>query len=136
MKDLVEAVTWFRKAVESDHPGSQYMLAMCHLNGDGGVPYDIAKSESLLLRAAQQGHLDAMYELGIVYRGDHDRSESKAVQRLRDLVGEHSSSPRIDKYTDLNKSESWFRLGASHGHSGCQYECGMLSRQNKASADA
>lgn len=129
-KDLCEAMRWLGKAAVKGHSGSQYMLAVCVLNGDGGLEQDIPEAVRLLKLAANQEHVDAMFELGNVYRGDHNRTKAKAVLRLRELVKEHGDvTSKCDGYMDLEESEKWYQLGASLGHGGCLYESGVLSRK-------
>jgi TPR repeat protein len=51
---------------------AQYELANCYYNGEGGVKTDINKAFKWFKRAAKQGHVDAMYDMGRFYEYDED----------------------------------------------------------------
>ena len=53
-KDQVEAVKWYRKAVEQNYALAQTNLGICYYNGDG-VSKDQVEAYKWLLLAARQG---------------------------------------------------------------------------------
>ena len=132
-KDLTRAALWFEKAAATGHAGSQYMLAMCYLSIDGSLAHSSGEIERLLLLAAKQDHVDAMYELGLLFRGDYKLGISKTALRLRGLVGDRiDPSVRLLERTagDLEKSKKWFNQGAAAGHPPCLYESGVLCQED------
>jgi hypothetical protein len=54
-----EAVTWYRKAAEQGSAAGELGLGIMHAKGEG-VPIDLAKAHSHVLKAAQQNHVPAM----------------------------------------------------------------------------
>jgi hypothetical protein len=57
-KDPVEAMTWFRKAAEQNHPAAQYNLAVGYEQGDGVAKYEVEAYKWYRL-AARQGYSKA-----------------------------------------------------------------------------
>jgi TPR repeat protein len=52
-KNPVEAVRWFRKAAEKNHPAAQSNLGVCYERGDGVAKYEVEAYKWDLLAAAQ-----------------------------------------------------------------------------------
>lgn len=68
--DTDKAIVYYKKAVENDHAKSQYRLGRLLLDGLFGAPKDEKLAINLFERAAQQGYLAAMEDLGIcAYQG-------------------------------------------------------------------
>lgn len=108
------------------------MLAICYLNIDGGIARNCGEVERLLLLAANQDHVDAMYELGLLFRGHYKTGVSKTALRLRGMVGDVAdSSLHVSEANmlDVEQSQKWFKRGATVGHAPCQYECGLLCQE-------
>ena len=66
--DLQKSAEWLAKAVQQNHSGAQFHLALAYRNGDG-VSKDNKKSMELCHKAAQQGHDYAQFILGLYYSG-------------------------------------------------------------------
>ena len=68
--DTNKAIEYYKLAAENDYPKSQYHLGRLLIDGLFGAPKDEKMAISLLERAAQQGNLNAMEDLGIcAYEG-------------------------------------------------------------------
>jgi TPR repeat protein len=107
-----QAITWLKKSADRDDPESLYMLAGFYCDGRGVAP-DRNKSVALFERAAQQGHEDAMLELGIMC----------------------GSSEFPDLQQDSAKAERYFRQAASHGFQEANYYLGtMLASKGRTQA--
>ncbi|MCL2890837.1 MAG: sel1 repeat family protein, partial [Methanomassiliicoccaceae archaeon] len=61
-----DAFSYYRREADAGHPGSMYMLARCYYYGVGVQP-DISAACRLYEKAAGMGHIDAMYELALMY---------------------------------------------------------------------
>ena len=85
-----EAVTWFRKAADQNHPGAQAMLGSAYERGFG-VQQSYSEAAKWYRKAAEQGHEGAMNNLGNFYR------DGQGVPKNRD------------------EAIKWYRLGAEHG---------------------
>ena len=57
-QDVVEAVTWFRKAAEQDHAEAQFTLGAVYAEG-AGVAQDDVEAVTWYRQAAEQGHAEA-----------------------------------------------------------------------------
>jgi hypothetical protein len=73
-RDLANAATWYRKAAEQGHVGSQYRLAVMYDEGTG-LPRDTGKAAKWYHRAAKQGHGPAQNAIGTMY------AEGRGVSR-------------------------------------------------------
>jgi hypothetical protein len=62
----VEAVKWYRKAVDQGLARAQFNLGVCYYLGDG-VPEDVVEAVKLFRKAAEQGDAYAQFELGAFY---------------------------------------------------------------------
>src|SRR6185437_10666787 len=71
--DPVEAARWYRKAADQGLATAQFNYAMRLLHGDGiqnnhGIETNDAHAVEWLTRAAAQGHIEAIGELGTLFR--------------------------------------------------------------------
>ena len=66
-RDTVEAVQWLEAASEQGYAPAQYSLAMAHINGVV-AGFDLPKGLELLQQAADQGHPEALRQLGRLYQ--------------------------------------------------------------------
>ena len=82
---------------------AQFNLGLCYHNGDG-VEKDDEKAVEWYTKAAEQGHPDAQYTLGMVY--GYPWSYEGVVQ-------------------DFKKAVEWFALAAEQGHSEAQFILGL-----------
>lgn len=82
-QDIDKAIEYYKIAVEQDHPKAQYNLGRLLIEGLFGAPKDEKLAIDLLERAAQQGNLDAMEDLGIcAYEGKGMPVDMKRARML------------------------------------------------------
>jgi TPR repeat protein len=65
-QDYAEALRWFRKAAEQDHPQAQSWIGVIYYEGRG-VPQDHAEAAKWFAKAAEQGVPTAQNNLGFMY---------------------------------------------------------------------
>lgn len=103
-----KAIQWYKKAVVADGNREALLdLGLCYLKGEG-VPKDIDKGFFLMQRSANQGNMQAQYNMGVIYR----------------------MSGSAD---DMEKALYWYRLSANQGYEEAvdflnQYENGNMNR--------
>jgi TPR repeat protein len=66
VKDIGEAVKWYRKAAEQNYTPAQSNLGWCYDNGQG-VAKDYVEAVKWYRQAAEQGHPEAQFNLGCCY---------------------------------------------------------------------
>jgi TPR repeat protein len=78
-QDVAAAAEWFRKAIENGSNDAAYALGMLHYEGDYPhlVPKDTKEGLRWLTSAAEQGHIDAQTQLGLIFEkmGSDSRAE-------------------------------------------------------------
>jgi uncharacterized protein len=99
--DLAAAKSWFQKAADKNHPGSQFSLAMMLLD-NSFAENDPEAAAVLLEKAATGGNVQAQYNLGLVY------------------AGRYGTAP------DWKKAALWFRKAADQNDPEAQYNLGLL----------
>ena len=62
--NAVEAVKWYHKAAQADHPGALFQLGECYEQGLLGVAVDPERANSYYRRAAELGDEEAQAKLG------------------------------------------------------------------------
>jgi len=120
----------------------QYELGIILLEGRRGEDKNSEKAEQLLLKAAESGYADAMYELGIMSKRAGNRED--AVKWFKSAADQNHAASQFelgyfcatdagelytkefdvtkqkrDEYTQNDKSresEKWYRLAAENGH--------------------
>ena len=129
-RDNAEALRWFRMAAEQGHAEAQLSLGIVYSNGAGlldvlegrlerllwlarygglpeGIPEDPAEAMHWFRMAADQGHVDAEYILGIMYANAYGVTEDDA------------------------EAARWFRMAADQGHASAQYQSRSHVRQRE-----
>jgi TPR repeat protein len=99
------AIEIFKPLAAQGDAKAQYRLGMMYYNGQG-VPEDEKLAVTWLMRAAKQGNVDAMFELGNAY-----------------LVGSQSSKLVEDPDRE---AAIWFHEAARAGNMNAQYYLGLL----------
>ena len=85
-KNVLESVTWTRKAADAGHAGAQCQMGLFYMNGLG-VDRDEDKAIEWLKKAAAQNHAQAQYNLGIYYAKFSDREARRlALKWLKEAV--------------------------------------------------
>jgi TPR repeat protein len=79
-KNAVEAVKWFRLAVEQDHAASKFNLGACYYNGEG-VNQDKIEGYKWISLSAAQGHAPAIKTLAVI-ESEMTPTEIAEAQRL------------------------------------------------------
>lgn len=110
--DWVKGIEYLNRAVDAGDPEALYMLAGFYCDGRG-VPPSRRKSLELFERAANQGHVEAMLELGIM-------SNSEEFPDLK---------------RDWNKSKKWFRDAAGWNLQEANFYAGSIMA-SRGSTDA
>jgi TPR repeat protein len=100
LKDLAEAVKWYRKSANQGLAVAQYNLGDCYLLGDG-VAKDSAEAIKWYSKAAEQGDELAQFNLGWLYYNGYSVSQ------------------------DLSKAVMWYRKSANQGFAKAQLYLGL-----------
>ncbi|KAG0299114.1 hypothetical protein BGZ97_003871 [Linnemannia gamsii] len=66
-QDYAQAMTWYLKAANLGHVGSQHNVGFFHDNGIG-VRQDYAQAMVWCLNTAEQGHPNSQYNIGTLYQ--------------------------------------------------------------------
>jgi Cu/Ag efflux protein CusF len=79
------AAYWFGLAAAQNHRAAQYALGGMYLEGEGGLPKDLAKGTDLLIKSANQGYSKAQLAVGIAYEFGEGvpRDRAKAIALIR-----------------------------------------------------
>jgi TPR repeat protein len=85
-----EAMTWFHKAADQNHPGAQAMLGSAYERGVG-IHQSYSEAAKWYRKAAERGHEGAMNNLGNFYR------DGQGVPK------------------NIDEAIEWYRLAAEHG---------------------
>jgi uncharacterized protein len=94
-----EAIKWFERAAQQNHPDAALNLGLLYKNGRG-VLQDFTIAGQWFEKAARQRHPEAEYHLGTLYK-----------------VGEGVKH-------DMKQAYAWYNLAAAHG-----YEPALTARQ-------
>jgi TPR repeat protein len=100
-KDRKQAVRFLKQAAANKYPYAEYDLAVCYELGQGGLPKDPKAAFLWYRRAAEDGDVDAMTEVGRCYY--HGLGTKK----------------------DFAKSFAWYGRAADLGASDAQYALGV-----------
>lgn len=114
---------------EAGNPRAQFLISEMYYFGRSGFPKDWDKTFAWLQRAAQQGYLPAVTNLGFKYiqgRGvRQDKARGIALVRRAALAGRVESQQAMGIFyyigymdaaeQDIDEAEKWFRMGAEQG---------------------
>ena len=95
-RDLKQAVVWYKKAAAKHDPDALFRLAMVYRDGEGNEPVDHPKMFELVMAAAEQGHLEAQYQLGYCYENG------------------------IGVPINVDRAKFWYAKAAERGHGGAR----------------
>ena len=133
--NYAEALIWYRKAADQDHPVGQSNIANMYREGRG-VEKNNSEAAKWYLRSAEQGHVTAQYNLGVLYvTGEGVRQDYReAVYWYRKAADQgHAEAQnalgfRYENGQGVAKDESeavrWYRLAADQGNMYAQYNLG------------
>ena len=103
-KNLDEALAWFRKAADSEHPTAMFNLGVAYWEGRG-LSQSFAQAVDWWERAAESGDVASQYNLGLAYyRG-------KGAQK------------------DLDQARNWLTQAAEKGHADAQRVLGIIDKK-------
>ena len=113
--------------VENDIPEALHLLAHAYFNGTDGMEKSYDQGVRMLERAAQMGHVQAMFILGdYMYDGMLlPVAQKKATQFLTDAAdrGYARAQTKLGKWlmsTDPDSAAHWFGLAAAQGYTDAQ----------------
>ena len=98
---FVEALRKYNDLLEGGDAQTQFSLGSMFFTGSDGVPENQALAVTWWRRAAEQGHADAQFNLGVVYSNGNGVPQDDA------------------------ESVTWYRLAAEQGHADAQNQLGM-----------
>ena len=77
LKNIDEAMAWYKKAAENGNADAQWKLGGSYFAGAFGVKKDLEKAESWLRKSAEQGHAGGQCGLGGCYFAKNDWVNAK-----------------------------------------------------------
>lgn len=137
-REYVEAVKWYRKAVEQGYARAQANLGVCYYFGRG-VDKDQAEAVKWFRKAAEQGFGAAQYKLGICYEnGEGTAKDDKEAVRWYRKAAEQGNMwgafYLADCYAhgrgvpkDKTQALKWFQAADEHGHPRAKEQIKQLS---------
>ena len=124
--DPAEAARHFLEAAQRGHSDAQFAYATCLQQGRG-VDADLFGAHAWMVRAAEQGHLEALEMLASSLQTAHpgfawrcwERAARAGSTEGQYRLGELALSGHIDSVDGLTAAD-WFRLAAEGGHAEAQ----------------
>ncbi len=106
--DEMAAMSWYRSAIDEGNIKAHYKIAKILISGlkdtgDNELPEELKEAESLLRVAANEGEMEAQYEIGLFFQTN-----------LRGIT------------KDYLESERWLSAAAEQGHLSAQNSLGYL----------
>lgn len=100
-EDRVQAVFWWEKAANGGIPNAKTNLGVCYRDGIA-VEKNLNKARNLFIEAAAENHLQAQYQLGLLFESEGNRERAlywlekaasagheKARKHFEQLTGTH-----------------------------------------------
>lgn len=100
--DQQKAATWWGRAADSGQADAQFDLALLYFRGGAKVAKDSAKAVGLFQLAAEQGHGQAQYSLGVM----------------------HAAGRGVEQ--DYDAALLWFKRAAAQGVAKAQFNLGVF----------
>ncbi|KAF9969023.1 hypothetical protein BGZ73_008818 [Actinomortierella ambigua] len=133
---------WSSKAVNENHPTTQFNLGMTYAEGRG-VERDDAEAVRWFTKAAEQGHPDAQFRLGLMYKNGRGVAQSD-VQAVKwfteganqgDPDSQFSLGTMYEKGRGVKKSDveavKWFYKAALQEHPASQFNLGIMFKTGR-----
>jgi TPR repeat protein len=95
VRNLEEAVRWYRRSAEQGDRYAQYNFAIMLLKGQG-APQDAEQAFRWCCEAAEQGLAEAQLQLGDLYREGHGVGADPAIARAWYQKAAEQGTPRPD----------------------------------------
>lgn len=102
-RDMARALGLYRLSAVAGYARGQFHLARCHAHGLGGLSVDWGRAYTLYCKAARQGHVPSICNVGVCY---HNGSGV-----VRDVV------KAVDQYREAALKEyprAWYNLGVCY----------------------
>lgn len=130
-----------RSKNQQEDSNAQYKLGLKYYCGQG-VPKNNLEAMKYFKKAAEQGHVDAQYQLGKMYEYDveipaeQEAMESRGVYTINEDSGMENSQNAKNFLVAMGKlmrdfhqnqaaAVKWYKKAASQGHADAQYKVGM-----------
>lgn len=135
-----KSAKWYRKAAEQGHVKAQFSLGIYYHHYAGFNSFlrsflspigFLAKSDrneavKWFRKVAEQGHVEAQYELGCCYEESADSYNSCFANSLA-----KRQADELAKVRDNAEAVNWYRKAAEHGHAKAQYRLGCRYRDGR-----
>jgi TPR repeat protein len=142
-RDREKSAKWFRKAAEQGHVEAQFHLGIYYHHYAGFNSFlrsflspigFLAKSDrneavKWFRKVAEQGHVEALYELGCCYEESADSYNPSFANSLA-----KRQADELAKTRDEAEAANWYRKAAEHGHAKAQYRLGCRYRDGRGVA--
>jgi TPR repeat protein/DNA-binding response OmpR family regulator len=102
--------------VEMWFQNGEQCYVSCGSGGGGGWPENYAEALNWYRRAAEQGHVEAQFSVGLCYALGKGVSQDHAEARARYWNASDQ---------DLTEAVKWFRTAAEQGHAEAQFNLGL-----------
>jgi TPR repeat protein len=110
------------KRVEVNDAGAMSALADCYYNGKLGLLRDQKKGRELLTRAADLGHSQAHFNLGVYYHDRGDLKKQKFYHEAAAMAGHEVARNNLGTMEaqsgNMERAVKHFKIAASAGHHG------------------
>ncbi len=139
-KNLSKALKWFTLAAENGDANAQFMLASLYQKDKKPK-----EARNLYYRSAQQGHVGAQYNLGLMHHrgwgGDINYEEARkwftpaaenGDANAQFMLGYIYHQGRGVKQ-DFQQARKWYTLAANQGHVHAQNNLGMMNKDGHGS---
>lgn len=136
-KNLKKAVKYYKLAAEEGHSQALYNLALLYLKGEGGIDKNVPLALELLLKAADNGLMQAQTHLGVYYTEEETQDLDKAVAFFKAAADQND--PEAQYFLGICYEEGWgveintsksaelYGQSASTGHDGALYNLGVFN---------
>ena len=134
--NYVEAIKWFRKAIEQDNAEAQRCLGFCYATGQG-VEKDYAEAIKWFRIAAEQNNAKAQFNLGLCYANGQGVATNyvEAIKWFRKAAEQNIAEAQLavgacygnglGVEMDYVEAVKWFRKAAEQNNAKAQYKLGL-----------
>lgn len=135
---LDKALPWYVKSADEGYADAQYALAGIYFMQDTKY-FDLKAAQRYIGKAADNGHPDAMHQLGLMYcygSNGFRRDTDKGVKYLLGACGKDVVQAMVDYANmrfdgqvlprDMDEAAKWFSAAADRGDGIAQYATGVM----------
>lgn len=132
--DIPKATQLYEKLALDGNKDAQALLGYIYQMGEGGIKQNFSTAASWYLKAAQDGVVEAQYNLGMLHLNGEGLNQSQS-EALRWLTKAASSGHPLaalnlgviyNKINDSTKAVEWFRKAAENGVNNAAYYLGIV----------